>query len=126
MNGRESAALLSAGQPIPTPVGVRALLDTGTDVTCVAPRVFNQLRLTSMGSVSTQTVCSSINADLFEVSLSIPAPPGKAGPMLVREQLVVMELINAPQNCEALIGMDILAECLLILDGPGRQFTIGF
>jgi hypothetical protein len=46
--------------------------------------------------------------------------------MLVREQLKVMELLHSPPNFEAMIGMDVLAECLLILDGPGRQFTIAF
>src|SRR5262245_50646196 len=113
VNGRGSAALLAAGQPIPTPVWVRALLDTGTDITCVAPACLRRLGLTGIGSSSTHTVGGSFKADLFEVSLSISGPAGKAGPMHVREQLVVMEWLHAPPNIEALIGLDVLSECLL-------------
>jgi hypothetical protein len=64
--------------------------------------------------------------NLFEVGLTILGPAGKAGPMLVRDQLIAMELTQALPNIDALIGRDILNDCLFILDGPGKQFTLAF
>jgi hypothetical protein len=29
-------------------------------------------------------------------------------------------------NVDVLIGMDVLADCLLVLDGPGKQFILAF
>jgi len=37
-----------------------------------------------------------------------------------------MELTNAQVGVEILIGPDILLQCTLIADGPGRQFTLPF
>jgi hypothetical protein len=67
-----------------------------------------------------------VKVNLFEVGLTISGQAGKAGPMLVRDQLIVMELTQALPNIDVLIGRDILNDCLFILDGPGRQFTLAF
>jgi hypothetical protein len=40
--------------------------------------------------------------------------------------LIVAELTQALPNIDALIGRDILNDCLFILDGPGQQFTLAF
>ena len=37
-----------------------------------------------------------------------------------------MELIDPPPDVEVFIGLDILLDCRLLLDGPGRQFTLDF
>jgi hypothetical protein len=46
--------------------------------------------------------------------------------MLTRGDLVVMELIKPIPNVEVLVGLDILLDCRLLLDGPARQFTLDF
>ncbi len=46
--------------------------------------------------------------------------------MLTRGDLTVMELANPIPDVEVLIGLDILLDCRLLLDGPGRQFTLDF
>ncbi|HWK88868.1 MAG TPA: aspartyl protease family protein, partial [Longimicrobium sp.] len=48
-------ALVAAGQPVPTGVAVRALVDTGASCTCLDPSVISTLRLTPTGSVSVHT-----------------------------------------------------------------------
>jgi hypothetical protein len=126
VDGKNMADLHATGQTIPPPLALRGLIDSGTDITCVAPWVLRQLGLVSAGSSSTQTAGGSVKVNLFDVSVTISGPAGKAGPMLVRDQLIVMELTQALPNIDALIGRDILNDCLFILDGPGKQFTLAF
>jgi hypothetical protein len=126
LTGREMASLVSVGQPIPAPLTLRGYLDTGTDASCIAPWAVQQLGLARLGSVSTHTAGGQVKARLFDVSLTISGPAGKAGPFLVRDHLTVMELAHPLPNLDALVGRDVLAECLLIIDGPGKQFTLAF
>ncbi len=46
--------------------------------------------------------------------------------MLTRDDLLVMELIDPPPDVEVFIGLDILLDCRLLLDGPGGYFTLDF
>jgi hypothetical protein len=64
--------------------------------------------------------------DRFAVSLSILAPGGNAAHNLVRPNLHVVGLASAPVGFDLLIGMDILSECLLFVNGRDAHFTIAF
>jgi hypothetical protein len=46
--------------------------------------------------------------------------------MLTRRDLVVMEMPIPVPGVEVLIGLDILLDCKLLLDGPARQLTLEF
>ncbi len=46
--------------------------------------------------------------------------------MLVRPTLVVTELATPLPMIDALIGRDVLAECLFLLDGPRNDFLLAF
>lgn len=125
-NRKDLGVLLAAGQPIPSPVWTTGAIDTGSNVSCITPATLQKLGLLSTGQASSQTVAGSAAVNLFEVSLSIP-PAGKvAGPMLTRRDLTVMEMPSPVPGVEVLIGMDILLDCKLLLDGPARQFTLEF
>jgi hypothetical protein len=124
LNGTTTAALVNQGQPIPPPLLVRAILDTGTDITCVVPQILHHFGLIPLVQKSTFTVSGPVSVKLFEVSLSIPKAGGLTGPLLVLDQLVVMELPHPLPNLEALIGNDVLSQCLLIVDGPRGDFTL--
>jgi len=126
LNNQDAAALAAAGSPIPPPVWGTGLLDTGCDITSVAPTLLRRLPLARTGGSSSQTVGGQVSVELFEVSLSIPPPGGAAGPLLVRPHLVVMELPHPIAGIDVLIGLDVLLTCRLLLDGPGRQFTLDF
>jgi hypothetical protein len=119
-------ALRSAGRPIPAPIRLRAIIDTGADVSAVTPRALAPFGLTSVGSVLTITAGGFGAADSYEVGLSVPPPTGVQVPNLVRPAWIVIDLLASPPGIDALIGMDLLSECLLILDGPGGRFTIAF
>jgi hypothetical protein len=124
LSGFDNAALLAVGQPITAPVLARALIDTGSDVTCVAAAVPRRLGLQRKSQHTTQTISGPVRVDIYEVSFSIPGPSAGSGPLLVLPQLLVMEWSQSVVNVEVLIGLDVLLQCELHLDGPGRQFTL--
>src|SRR5262249_14791807 len=88
LNWTDTAHLVAAGLPVPAPVLARALVDTGSNVTCVATSIIRSLGLKHLGRQTTQTVSGSLLVRLFEVSLSIPAAQPGSGPLLVLPQLV--------------------------------------
>jgi hypothetical protein len=126
LNGAKSAALLQAGKPIPPPVQARSLLDCGSDIIAIAPQVIQKLGLVSFVPAISQTAAGSARVNLYRLSLTISGAAGRAGPVLVLTNLLASELTAPLPNLEALIGMSVLRECLLVLDGPGQQFILGF
>jgi hypothetical protein len=50
-------------------------------------------------------------------------PPGVA---LTVPDLLVSELTTHLVDMEALIGLDVLLTCKLLLDGPARRFALEF
>jgi hypothetical protein len=104
----------------------RAVIDTGTNVTCVTPGVLRRLGLTSSGQSSTHTIGGQVAVNLFEVSLSIPAPGNVPGPILTQRDLIVMEMAQPIPRVEVLIGMDILLGWKLLVDGPAGRFNLEF
>src|SRR5439155_14956447 len=71
LDGKTTAALHGAGQPIPPPVQARGLLDTCSDVTALASWVLRQLGVPPTTTATTHTAGGVVAVQLFEVSLSI-------------------------------------------------------
>jgi hypothetical protein len=124
LNGPDTTALARSGQPIPRPVQVRALLDPGSDRTAAAPSVFQQLGLGPFIYGTSQTAGGSFQVNLFRVSLTISGPGVTAGPTLVQPDLLVSEL-TVPLPFDALIGLDVLRECLLISTARDNSLSWG-
>lgn len=123
-SGKELAALHAAGQPIPRPVHARGLIDTGTSVTAISATVLQQTGLIAIGTGQSHTASGKVPVGIFEVSLSIlPLLPGSTG-HIVLPDLVVSELSAALPDCDVLIGMDVLAQCRLFVDGPAAEFFL--
>lgn len=121
-------ALVAASQPVPSPMPIRGLVDTGASNTCIDPSVLSALGLSPSG----QTLCHSPTTGatpqtkhLYDVSLQINA--GMNEPFLHFTTLPVMssDLLQA-QGIHVLIGRDVLAMCLLIYNGTVGQFTLGY
>ena len=119
-------ALQAAGQPIPPPLRVRAILDTASDTTAVAGRVLQHFGIPFSTTVQTHTAAGPIQVNVFTISLSVSDPIGVSRAMLVQPEWVVTEFLYPTPQIEVLIGLDLANECLLILDGPGQRFTLGF
>jgi hypothetical protein len=124
LEGADTATLVAAGKPVPAPILARALIDTGSDVTCVNDRLLRRLKVPRKRRHTTQTASGPLRVDLYDVSFSIPGSSAGPGPLLVLPQLRIMELAQPLQNMDVLIGLDVLMQTVLLLDGPGRRFTI--
>jgi hypothetical protein len=124
VDGGRYAALLSAGLPVPPPLLVQGLLDTGSDVTILNPDLIFRLGLVCCVQKATHTTIGSATVKLYEISLSIPDTVGGKGSLLERSPLLAMESLAPFLNIDAVIGLDVLSDCLLIFDGPGKQFTL--
>ena|SRR5438105_4899294 len=121
------AALQASGRAIPTPLLAQGLIDTGTDLTAIVPSVLQRLAGASIlpgVTAQTHTASGVVAVNLFEISLSIFTETSTA--MLTRAQLTVTELASPLAGIDVLIGMDVLSECLLVMDGPARRFTLAF
>lgn len=126
LDGRTTAALHNAGRPITPPVSARALLDTCSDITAIASPILRQLGLRAVNTVTTHTATGAVSVSLFEVSLSFKWP-GLAGPLLFTQaDLIATELAAALPDADVLIGLDLLLQGKLSVDGPGRRFTLEF
>ena len=72
------------------------------------------------------TASGSVLVDRYEISLSIFGPAGIAGPALVRPLWNVTSFSRTLPGIEALIGMDLIRQIVLIIDGPTGTFALDF
>lgn|SRR5574337_2095263 len=123
------AALEAAGQPVPGGIPIRALLDTGASASCLDPSVLGQLGLTTpTGStlVHTPTTGSTpVSADVFDIGLLIPGAEPSHVPLVLPTVPVTRHDFSA-QGFLALIGRDILCQCVLVYNGSMGFFTLAF
>lgn len=121
------AALTAQNQAIPNPVRIRALVDTGASGTCVDPSVVASLGLTPTGQTPMSTPSTGTTphiADQYDVSLIIPC---QNKPPLVQQTVgVACVQLLAPQGFHALIGRDLLRQCVLTYDGTRGFFIIAY
>jgi predicted aspartyl protease len=123
------AALIAAGQAIPTPIRIQALVDTGASCSAIDPSVLQQLGLTPTGIVTVNTPSTGNQphtTQQYDVSIAIPGASATHIPMLAGNVPVVAAQLAAAQGFQALFGRDILANCLLTYNGPMRQFTLAY
>jgi hypothetical protein len=126
------AALVTAQQPIPPLIPIRALIDTGASCTCLDPSVVQRLGIPATGNVAVNTPSTGStphSANQYDVALIIP-PSGPGQPPLVFGTIpVVAAELLAAQSIHALIGRDILSRCIFHYNGAAAQggfFTLAY
>ena len=82
------------------------------------------LGLVSLQQSTTQTVAGSVPVNLYEVSLLIPTPGSTTEFLAVADSWVVSEMSPAITGFEAIVGRDLLAQLLLILNGPRNELAL--
>jgi len=126
LNGADTSALVTAGKPVPAPIGVQGEIDTGSNVTAISPWVFQKLGLSSPGRSSTQTASGQVSVNLYEVSLAVLQISHQYHPSLTLPSVLVCELAITLPGVDVLIGLNVLLHCKLILDGPAGVFSLEF
>jgi hypothetical protein len=108
-----------------SPIPGRALIDTGSDISAVSLLILRQLGISALLPTSTQGIGGSLKVNLYVVNLHVVDARNVLLPWFVQPSLTVMEL--DPQiPFAALIGMDIIRTCKLLVDGSASQFTLDF
>jgi hypothetical protein len=126
LDHQASHGLLAQGAALPRPLSVRALVDSGADLTAVSAQVLSRLPFTPGQPVRTHTAGGMIQSATFWISLSIPPPAGTAGSLLVISRLLVTEVTAPMPDVDVLIGLDVIRQYLWVIDGPGGTFSVTF
>jgi hypothetical protein len=115
--------LLDAGLPLVRPVKVTAFIDTGADLNGISTRLVQTLQLPVVHTLQITTAGGMSALSCYEISLSILNATG-TGIVFAIPNLFVTGMPTPPAGMEALVGLDIVLQCVLIIDGPNRQFTL--
>ena len=119
-------ALQAQGKPLPLPISVRGMLDSGTTVTGVVPRLLIALGAVPGASSRTQTAAGPAAVRFYRISFTIHNPASGSTVQLARRSWLVTSLPNDLPDMDVLFGMDLLHELILTVDGPAGFFTLDF
>lgn len=106
-------------QPIPQPVGLAAMIDTGASSSVIQEGLAAQIGLQPIGVAKVNTP-SSTNVECYEYAVRFAFP---------NNVVVAATVIEAPlkgQHIQGLIGRDVLEHALLVYIGYTGQFTLSF
>jgi hypothetical protein len=126
VSGPRAAALRSANQPVPAPIPVTGLIDTGASCSSIDTSVLTQLGIPTTGTAPVHTPSTKAGApyvaNLYDIGLTL------VHPLITRTfpAVPVMESQLIHQGIQALIGRDILSFCLFSYDGSGENFCLAF
>jgi hypothetical protein len=127
----ETLILRQQGKPIPNPMSLQALIDPGAEQTCLSPEALAPL--IGMGIQPTKFVFANMPATVgftsatqYNVGLSVVHPSQNSKKNLILRTCPVLEQPLGPLGYQALLGRDVLSNCLLIYDGPSARFTLGY
>jgi hypothetical protein len=112
-------ALRRAGQSIPTPVLVSAMIDIGASISVIREDLAKQLNLTTIGATLINTP-SSAGFQCYEYFAKLIFPNN------VTIESVVIAAPLQGQHIQCLIGRDVLRHGLLIYIGYDNSFTLSF
>lgn len=115
--------LKAQGKEVPKPVEGLALVDTGATSTCIDHKVLTDLGVKPVGIIKTGTAGGIVEQNLFPARIhmkqeKIGVEFGQvAGVNLSGQKAGGMSIV-------ALIGRDLLANWVLLYNGPAGMFTL--
>jgi hypothetical protein len=121
----EAAQVLATGNSVPVPLYVTALVDAGCETTAVDPLIAQDLGLVTVGIGSTITPSTGQQphySPLYRIALALNDPAMKVN----AQELTVIEAELDFNGFQVLLGRDVLRECVLIYDGPGKAFLLTY
>ena len=116
----------------------RALIDTGATMTAISSATVKNISPTFLGTRDAWTASEHLKVDVYRVFLSIPilqmkTVPAEDGEAESRRldadikafrELAVAECSGEGGDYDVLLGMDVLADCLLVLQFG--EFVLGY
>jgi len=111
--------LKTQNQPVPPPIIIPAMIDTGATGTVINPAIPKQLNLKPVGVTFINTP-SSTNVKCYQYPVRILFPHN-----VVAETIAIAAPLQG-QHIQCLIGRDILRHGVLIYLGYANQFTLSF
>jgi hypothetical protein len=124
INPEEIQSRKERNDPIPATISVRALIDTGCSQTCIEERVLIGLGLIPVGETLFRTPSigpQPISA--YEYAVEIASNEETVAILASNLRVVGVQDLGGPQ-VEALLGRDVLNECLMVYDGPARHLSL--
>jgi hypothetical protein len=123
-----------AHQPIPQPIVVTALLDSGAESTCIDPGIVTRLSLPTSGTgfILAPGIASgpaAFGGALPHISYDaglVILFPNQPRLNLIIPELPVDSLPLLAFGIEAVIGRDVLSTCLLVINGPSGTATLAY
>ena len=119
------AQLRKFARPVPGPLVVRTLVDTGASVSVLDVHIVTGLGLIQTGSTAIHSPTTGPGyeyRDQYDVAFFFGSAPGSVRSFTV--SVIGTEL--ASEGFSAIIGWDILGHCVLNCDGPNRRFTLAY
>jgi hypothetical protein len=126
---RHRQQLFTAYRPVPQPVGLNALLDTGAGISCVDPWLIGRLQLQPKGGfrvVNAPGLGGLTFPRTYEVSLAVLHPAGDPADRLVITDLDVADVTLGIMGIDLLLGRDVLALCDFNYLGRAGTFTLTY
>lgn len=118
-------ALHAAGQSLPAPVHARGVLDSGSTVTAVVPRLLVALNATPGPATRTVTAAGNVPVRFYRISFTIHNRPVSRASYSQVDWLVT-SLPTDLDDADVLFGLDLLREVVLTVNGPGQTFSLDF
>lgn len=115
--------LAARGMTTPPTTTVRALIDTGSDLSVAHPQVLQQLGVQATGSVRIRRPGGGSGfrlAAMFDVQFSL----GGVGLDANWKPIRVVGVVPSTPTVLALIGWDLLESCTLFYNGPRGELTL--
>jgi predicted aspartyl protease len=107
------------GDPVPSPLTVAALIDTGASHTVLQQNLAAQLGLQPVSSTAFHTAATgSVIYPQYTVRLFFPHG--------VEIEVLAVEMPLQGQHIQCLLGRDVLADAVLVYLGESNLFSLSF
>lgn len=127
VNAAVTQSLRSQGKTVPQ-ISLQCLLDSGADGTIIDISHLSFLDPQNAPLVNVTGLYGVVlSQPEFEVGLTIAHPSGNRRLHLTRPTFrIVHTALDVTLGFQAIIGRDLLDNCLLVYDGPNRTYLLGW
>ena len=104
-------------------VPAKALFDTGATCSCITARLAKNLCLTPVSKNTIFTANGTKDCNTHMINVGLQFPQGNSQKTEIINGIVVVEIDDNPAF-EMIVGMDIIQQGILIVDGGNYIFSI--